>query len=204
MPKIAIVHKEKCHPQGCGGYLCIRVCPENRMGKECIVIDPIDKKIMINEEVCGLGVAIAANRCPFDAIKIINLPEELDKPIHRYGKNSFALYKLPIPKFGKVTGIVGKNGIGKSTAIKIIAGLLKPNFGKEKDATDQEILEYFRGSEAQTYFEKVKKGEIKISYKPQQVDQISKTTKGKDNCSFNCSFNCEMCEMTFCCPVKLF
>ncbi len=179
MPKIAIVHKEKCHPQGCGGYLCIRVCPENRMGKECIVIDPIDKKIMINEEVCGLGVAIAANRCPFDAIKIINLPEELDKPIHRYGKNSFALYKLPIPKFGKVTGIVGKNGIGKSTAIKIIAGLLKPNFGKEKDATDQEILEYFRGSEAQTYFEKVKKGEIKISYKPQQVDQISKTTKGK-------------------------
>lgn len=179
MPRIAIVNKEKCYPQGCGGYLCIRVCPENRMGKECIVIDPIDKKIMINEETCGPGVAIAANRCPFEAIKIINLPEELDKPIHRYGKNGFALYKLPIPQFGKVTGIIGRNGIGKTTAIKIISGLIKPNFGKEKDATHEEVINYFKGSEAQTYFEKVKKREIKISYKPQQVDQIPKTTKGK-------------------------
>ena len=28
--------KEKCNPNACGGYLCIRVCPINREGEECI------------------------------------------------------------------------------------------------------------------------------------------------------------------------
>ena len=179
MARIAVVHKERCNPVGCGGYLCIRVCPENRMGKECIVVDPVDKKIKINEEQCGPGVTIAANKCPFDAIHIINLPQELENPIHRYGQNGFALYSLPTPIFGKVVGIVGRNGIGKSTAIKILAGVLKPNFGKEKESSYEELIQYFKGTESQIFFEKLKKGEIKISYKPQQVDLIPKTTKGK-------------------------
>src|SRR3989338_7329220 len=178
MARIAVVHKERCNPVGCGGYLCIRVCPENRMGKECIVVDPVDKKIKINEEQCGPGVTIAANKCPFDAIHIINLPQELENPIHRYGQNGFALYSLPTPIFGKVVGIVGRNGIGKSTAIKILAGVLKPNFGKEKESSYEELIQYFKGTEAQIFFEKMKRGEIKVSYKPQQVDLIPKSAKG--------------------------
>ncbi len=179
MTRIAVVHKDRCNPVGCGGYLCIRVCPENRMGKECIVVDPVDKKIKINEDQCGPGVVIAANKCPFDAIHIINLPEELENPIHRYGQNGFALYSMPTPIFGKVVGIVGRNGIGKSTAIKILAGVLKPNFGKDKEASYDDLIKYFKGTEAQIFFERLKKGEIKVSYKPQQVDLIPKTTKGK-------------------------
>lgn len=35
-----------------------------------------------------------------------------------------------MPRPGQVLGLVGTNGIGKSTALKILAGKLKPNLGK--------------------------------------------------------------------------
>ena len=179
MPRIAIVQKEKCNPVGCGGYLCARVCPVNREGQDCIVPGPgPEKKAVIDETLCT-GCGICPNRCPFGAIAIINLPEELEHPIHRYGRNGFHLYHLPIPIFGKVVGIIGRNGIGKSTAVKVLAGILKPNLGTEKDASYDELIEYFKGSEAQGYFERLKKGTIKISYKPQQVDLIPHSTKGR-------------------------
>jgi translation initiation factor RLI1 len=37
---------------------------------------------------------------------------------------------LPTPRPGQVLGLVGTNGIGKSTALNILAGKLKPNLGK--------------------------------------------------------------------------
>ncbi len=178
MVRIAVVDKERCHPMECGNYLCVRVCPVNRNGVECIVEDT-DTKIKIIEETC-IGCNICVVKCPFDAISIINLPEELkEAPIHRYGENSFALYRLPIPMFGKVVGILGKNGIGKSTAIKILAGVLKPNFGGKQEVSYDELIRHFKGTEAQNFFEKVKREEIKVSYKPQQVDLIPKHFDGK-------------------------
>ena len=176
--RIAVVKKERCNPMGCGNYLCIRVCPVNRADKECIVIGE-DKKALIDEELC-IGCGICVNRCPYEAISVLNLPEELTQnPIHRFGKDQFALFSLPTPIFGKVVGILGVNGIGKSTAIKILAGITKPNFGRfDKEATYDDLIDFFKGSEAQNFFEKIKKGEIKISYKPQQVDAIPKYYKG--------------------------
>ncbi|MBU1704277.1 MAG: ribosome biogenesis/translation initiation ATPase RLI, partial [Nanoarchaeota archaeon] len=176
MTRIAVVEREKCNPEGCGDFLCIRVCPVNRMGEECIVKS--EGKVAINEELCT-GCGICPHRCPFEAISIINLPEELDQdPIHRYGQNGFHLYNLPTPIFGKVVGILGKNGIGKSTAIKVLASILKPNLGKDKEADYDSLIDYFKGSEAQIFFEKLKEQKIKVAYKPQQVELIPKTQKG--------------------------
>jgi len=152
------------------------LCPVNRSGKDCIYFE--DSKLFIDESLC-IGCGICANTAP-EAIHIINLPEELEQePIHRYGKNEFELFNLPTPIFGKVIGILGINGIGKSTAIKILAGILNPNLGGEKEATYDELIEFFKGTEAQAFFEKVKAGKIKIAYKPQQVDLIPKSQKGK-------------------------
>lgn len=39
-------------------------------------------------------------------------------------------HRLPVPRPGEVLGLVGTNGIGKSTALKILSGKQKPNLGK--------------------------------------------------------------------------
>ena len=178
MPRIAVIEKQKCNPNGCGGLLCFRVCPINKSGEECIVKGDDDKP-KINEELCS-GCGICVNRCPFEAISVINLPEELtEKPIHRYDDNGFALFSLPTPLFGKVIGVLGVNGIGKSTAIKILAGVLKPNLGDPKKEPDyNQLIAYFKGNEAQGFFEKIRDNKIKVSYKPQQVDLLSRQYKG--------------------------
>jgi len=123
---------------------------------------------------------ISAKMCPFEAIRIIRLPEELKQdPLHRYGPNQFRLYSLPKPTMGKVVGIVGVNGIGKSTAIKILSGNLKPNLGKDHEASPHDILQFFKGTETQAFFEHLFENKLKVMYKPQQIDIIQKRAKGK-------------------------
>ena len=128
--RIAVIDREKCHPQECGNYLCAKLCPVNRAGADCIYPgEDKGNKARIDELLCT-GCGICPKRCPFGAIEIINLPDHLTgPPIFRYGENQFELYSLPAPSFGQVTGILGKNGIGKSTAIKLMAKLLTPNLG---------------------------------------------------------------------------
>ena len=81
---------------------------------------------------------------------------------------------------GQVLGLVGTNGIGKSTALKILAGKQKPNLGSYESPPDwAEILVYFRGSELQNYFSKLLEDNLKAIIKPQYVDHIPKAVKGK-------------------------
>jgi ATP-binding cassette subfamily E protein 1 len=149
------------------------------MGKLCIEVTPADKIAFISEELC-IGCGICSKKCPFEAITIINLPSNLEKDTtHRYSANSFKLHRLPTPRPGEVLGLVGTNGIGKSTALKILAGKQKPNLGRFKDPPDwSEILTYFRGSELQNYFTKILEDDLKAIIKPQYVDQIPKAVKG--------------------------
>ena len=167
MKRLAIIRKEDCHPEKCEN-LCAKVCPVNRKGEDCIVIRG---KAEISEDLC-IGCGICQNRCPFTAISIVNLPEELMKRlVYRYGENGFALYSLPIPRFSSVLGLLGKNGIGKSTALEILSNKLKPNLGKGK-ASEKEIMSFFKGSELFNYFENISK--LKISIKPQNLSQLAK------------------------------
>ncbi len=173
--RLAVLDRDRCQPRLCD-FQCIKFCPRVRTGDETIVVDE-DGKPVISEELCA-GCGICVKRCPFDSIIIIGLPEALEEPTHRYGKNGFALYGLPVPATGKVTGILGPNGIGKSTAINILSGTLKPNLGKGRIGWE-EILDYYAGSTLHEYLEGVSQKKIKTSQKPQYVDMIPKKFKGK-------------------------
>ncbi len=148
------------------------------MEEDTIVIDKKTKKPILSEELCS-GCGICTNRCPFDAVSIINLPEALDDPIHRYGQNMFELFGLPNIREGSVVGILGPNGIGKSTIIRMFSGELKPNLGKYDEVVSwEEVINFFKGSQLQSYFKKLSKGEIKVVHKPQMVDLLPKFVKG--------------------------
>ena len=190
---IAVVDLDRCQPDRCN-YECANFCPPNRSGKECIVtreerygddeeehFDGTPDQISISEEIClGESCGICVGKCPFDAIEIINLPQELeDDPVHRYGENAFGLYGLPAPEDGRVTGILGPNGIGKTTAVHILADELTPNLGEVNTEADWErVIERYRGTGLQDYLEAMRDDEVSVARKPQYVDQIPDSFDG--------------------------
>lgn len=214
--RIAIVNEDKCKPKRCRQE-CKKSCPVVRMGKLCIEVGPSDPKAVIAETLCiGCGICMKVNKykkvliykiflqitnellisflhlhqsCPFNALKIVNLPSNLEKElVHSYGLNSFKLHRLPIPKPGEVLGLVGSNGVGKSTVLKILSGEIKPNLGQPQNQNLDwsEILSSpnFRGSSLQSYFRHFVQNnnstpEFKTVLKAQWVDQIPKRVSGK-------------------------
>jgi ATP-binding cassette subfamily E protein 1 len=188
---IAVVDLDRCQPDRCN-YECANFCPPNRTGEECIVTreerfgedQPYEggaDQISISEELClGESCGICVEKCPFDAIEIINLPTELDRdPAHRYGENAFALYGLPAPQEGRVTGILGPNGIGKTTAVRVLAGEITPNLGDFVDPPGWDaVLDAYRGTELQDYLGRVRDGRVTVARKPQYVDRIPDQFEG--------------------------
>jgi len=176
--RVAVLDKELCQPKKCG-LECIKYCPVNKSGADCIILNEEIKKAQIDEDICN-GCGICVKVCPFDAITIVNLATELGKEkIHQYGQNSFRLYRLPTPKKGEVVGLLGRNGMGKSTVINILSGKIKPNFGKFENPPDwDEILKYYSGTELKFHFEQIKDHQIKASIKPQQVYQVAEAFNG--------------------------
>ena len=176
--RVAVLDKELCQPKKCG-LECIKYCPVNKSGADCIILNKEIKKAQIDEDICN-GCGICVKVCPFDAITIINLASELatDK-VHQYGINSFRLYKLPTPRKGEVVGLLGRNGMGKSTVVNILSGNLKLNLGNYNEPPDwDDILKYYSGTELKSHFEKIKDNQIKASIKPQQVYNVAKAFDG--------------------------
>jgi ATP-binding cassette subfamily E protein 1 len=198
MPRIAIIDKDKCKPEKCSKE-CIKICPPQKIGKHVIDIEDIatnvptntnksdmvkvdinkiknltDKKKIakIAESLC-IGCNQCVRVCPFEAIKIINLPEENPADIvHRYSANGFRLYKLPILKPNTIIGIIGSNGVGKTTLIEILSKKIRPNFELfNKVLSDKEIITKFRGTVLQDYLKDLYGDKIKFSIKEQKIKQ---------------------------------
>ncbi|MGB8153116.1 MAG: ribosome biogenesis/translation initiation ATPase RLI [Nitrososphaeraceae archaeon] len=177
--RVAVLDEDLCKPKKCG-LECIVYCPVNKTGGECIIQREDDGKAVISEDLCT-GCGICVKKCPFEAIVIVNLAKELgDHKIHQYGINSFRLYHLPTPKKGTVIGLLGRNGMGKSTIINILSGNIRPNLGKydNNQLAWDDILDNFRGTELKSHFEKISSGTLRVSIKPQLVYLIPKTFKG--------------------------
>jgi ATP-binding cassette subfamily E protein 1 len=176
--RIAVLIRDRCKPKNCA-LECIKFCPRVRAGDETIVKGE-DGKPVISEELC-VGCGICIHKCPFDAIKIIGLAEELETDlIHQFGKNGFRLFRLPSPKKGICVGVLGPNGIGKTTAINILSGKIIPNLGDyDEEVTWDDLVEYYAGTELYEHFKKIANNEISSIVKPQYVDKLPKIMKGK-------------------------
>jgi len=171
--RIAVLDRDACYPQRCSRE-CIHFCPRVRSGDETIVMDEETGKPVISEELC-VGCGICVHKCPFDAISIVNLADELEEDmVHQFGRNAFHLFRLPTPKQEKVVGILGQNGIGKTTAINILSGKLVPNLGEWGDEAGREaVLDYYAGTEMQDYMQRLYDGDLDVAFKSQYVDTLA-------------------------------
>ncbi len=182
--RIAVLNKDRCKPDKCspfGEKPCIKYCPKVRTGEKTIELSPDGKNVRITENLCT-GCGICIKKCPFKAINIVNLPDPLKNQItYRYGPDQFTLFRMAIPKKGKVLGLIGQNGIGKSTMLNILSGELRMNLGRFKDEvpSNDNIINFFKGSELQQYFIELFTKKSKIVHKPQNITLIPKHVSGK-------------------------
>jgi len=177
MTRVAVLDADKCKTKRCN-MMCYRFCPMVRSKIEAIRFEK--GKAVIVESLCT-GCGICVKKCPFKAISIVNLPDELDKECsHRFGENTFKLFRLPAPSPAIVLGLLGQNGIGKSTTLRILSGEVRLNLGNYLNPPEwNEIVQHFRGSTLQDYFQRMSEGKLRVSHKPQHVDKIPKIISGK-------------------------
>ncbi len=177
MVRIAVLEEDRCKPKRCGKP-CYRFCPPVRNKIETIRFENDMPQVV--ETLC-VGCGICVKKCPFGALSIVNLPDELEEECsHRFGPNTFKLFRLPTPSSGVVLGLLGQNGIGKTTALKILSGEIKLNLGNYKKPPEwPQLIQHFRGSTLQEYFQELSDEKLRVLHKPQYVDKIPRVVAGK-------------------------
>ena len=138
-------------------------------------------KFKILESACP-PCFIRAKHCPGGAVVVINLPAELKTDmIHRYSLNGFRLFKLPTPSKESVVGILGPNGMGKSTAFNILNGSITPNLGdfEADEVWWEDVIESLPRGELRDFLVDVSNSKVTVALKPQYVDNIPKAVKGR-------------------------
>ncbi len=175
--RVAVLIEERCKPNS-NAFAYLKkysaMCE-----RECIQVE--GNKCRILETACPVCFT-RAKHCPDEAIKIINLPEELDTDLtHSYGENSFRLFRLPSPRQDQIVGILGPNGIGKSTAINLLSGAFRANLGDWRNPSPEweEVIKSFPRGELRDYLGLVSEGEVSIAVKPQYIDKLPRIFDGK-------------------------
>ena len=174
--RIAVLIEDRCKPNS-NAYDYLKKWAGS-CGGECIQV--IGDKCKILESACPPCI-VRAKHCPDDAVMIINLPAELETDmVHRYSLNGFRLFKLPTPSKDRVVGILGPNGMGKSTAINALSGRMVPNLGNFSDKNPDwgDIIDTLPRGELRDFLIAVKEQKITIAVKPQNVDKIPKNIDG--------------------------
>ena len=174
--RIAVLIEDRCKPNS-NAYDYLKKWAGS-CGGRCIQV--IGDKCKILESACPPCI-VRAKHCPDDAVMIINLPSELETDmVHRYSLNGFRLFKLPTPSKDRVVGILGPNGMGKSTAINALSGRMVPNLGNfsDKNPDWDEIIDTLPRGELRDFLIAVKEQKITIAVKPQNVDKIPKNIDG--------------------------
>ncbi len=177
--RVAVLREDSCQPKKCMAE-CHAFCPPVRNGIECIIMGESSGKPIISESLC-IGCGICINKCPHDALIITQLPSELETDmIHRYSMNGFRLFRLPAPREEQVVGILGPNGMGKSTAINALSGQIIPNLGDWENLEPewQEVIGNLPRGELRDHLSLVAENGIKIAVKPQYVDHLPKVISG--------------------------
>lgn len=154
--------------------IAVKYDPLNRSGHEGFHITD-DGELHIDESKVMREHKLIEKKIPNDAIRIVPLPSETGQLVHQYAENGFRLYNLPAPDDGAVIGLLGRNGIGKTTALRILAGELVPNFGTQDRIDWDRAVESFRGTTLQTHLERLRDGTVTTAYKSQRVDSLSDT-----------------------------
>ena len=174
--RIAVLFQDRCKPNSPAFEYLQKYA--GSCGGECIQVN--DDKCRILESACP-PCLMRAKQCPGDAVKIINLPQELETDmIHRYSLNGFRLFRLPTPSKDSVIGILGPNGMGKSTAFNILNNSISPNLGEfeNEDVLWEDVLETLPRGELRDFLSDLSESKVKVSLKPQYVDNIPKVFKG--------------------------
>ncbi len=152
--------------------------PLNRSGREGFHVTE-DGELHIDDEKVIEEHRIVENRIPNESIRIVRLPAERGQLVHQYGENGFRLYELPAPTEGSVIGLLGPNGVGKSTALRVLGGLLKPNLGRfDRETGWDAIVREFRGTGVQNYLERLREADVRSAFKPQRVDRLAEGYEG--------------------------
>ena len=175
--RVAVLLEERCKPNS-NAFAYLKKYSE-MCERECIQVEGSKCKIL--EAACPVCFT-RAKHCPDGAVKIINLPEELDTDLtHSYGENAFRLFRLPSPRQEQIVGILGPNGIGKSTAINLLSGVFRPNLGDWENSTPDwdEVISTFPRGELRDYLGMVSTGEVSIAVKPQYIDKLPRIFDGE-------------------------
>lgn len=152
--------------------IAVKYDPLNRSGHEGFHVTE-DGELHIDDAKVMREHKLIEKKIPNDAVRIVPLPAETGRLVHQYGDNGFRLYELPVPDDGSVVGLLGRNGVGKSTALRLLAGELVPNFGTAGDHDWEDVITSFRGTTLQTHLERLAVDEIDTAYKDQRVDAFA-------------------------------